>query len=252
MDSEPSSHRTTNGGEPFSPSTSTTTAARAPPSIARGGRTRRSPICARGLVTTWFVSRALVLPVAPDAASGVLRVTAGTSPMGADARSRHDGGMRSIAEEIISSYLAPFANPGLPLAAGVVVGVLVTGLGARIVELGEAIAHALSGASGPRSDEHHHPHQPPVASFASRSARTGGSWPSTAMRSAIADSRPDLESCRTLMDMPSTRRTPTLHPQMMGGTSGGQRSINSASDRADTAPGHDVVQPMSKPASRAA
>lgn len=48
--------------------------------------------------------------------------------------------MEFITEEILSTYVAPFWNPGLLLTASAAVGVLVTGLGARLVELGEAVA----------------------------------------------------------------------------------------------------------------
>lgn len=78
----------------------------------------------------------------------VLRVSAGTSPIGTKAGSDHDDDMEVIVEEIIRTYIGPYASPGLLLAAAVSIIVLVTGLGARIVELGQAVRLVIDSAIG--------------------------------------------------------------------------------------------------------
>lgn len=54
--------------------------------------------------------------------------------------------MDAIVEEIITAYTGPYANPGLLLAAASTIVVLLTGLGARIVELVQAARWARRGA----------------------------------------------------------------------------------------------------------
>jgi hypothetical protein len=67
----------------------------------------------------------------------VLRVSAGTSPIGNKSGSDHDEDMDIVVAEIISTYMGPYASPGLLLAAAAGIVVLLSGLGARIVELGQ-------------------------------------------------------------------------------------------------------------------
>jgi len=68
----------------------------------------------------------------------VLRVSAGTSPIEHKAGSEHDEHMDVIVEEIMGTYIGSYASPGLLLAAAASFFVLITGLGARIFELGQA------------------------------------------------------------------------------------------------------------------
>ena len=68
----------------------------------------------------------------------VLGVSAGTSPIEHKAGSEHDEDMDVVAEEIISTYMGQYASPGVLLAAAASIVVLLSGLGARIVELVQA------------------------------------------------------------------------------------------------------------------
>lgn len=58
--------------------------------------------------------------------------------------------MEAIVDEILGTYIGPYASPGLFLAGAVAFGVLLTGLAARIVELGQTITDGLAdhGTSG--------------------------------------------------------------------------------------------------------
>ena len=56
--------------------------------------------------------------------------------------------MDVIVEEIIGTYIGPHASPGLLLAAAASIVVLVTGLGAKLVELGQAVRWVTDSATG--------------------------------------------------------------------------------------------------------
>ena len=56
--------------------------------------------------------------------------------------------MDVIGEEIIRTYIGPYASPGLLLAAAASVVVLVTGLGAKLIELGQAVRWVSDSATG--------------------------------------------------------------------------------------------------------
>ena len=57
----------------------------------------------------------------------------------------HDGGMEFITEGVVGSYLSSLFSPGLLLTAAASVCVLITGLGAKLVEAAEAMAQKVSG-----------------------------------------------------------------------------------------------------------
>lgn len=57
----------------------------------------------------------------------------------------HDGGMEFITEGVVGTYLSSLFSPGLLLTAAASVCVLITGLGAKLVEAAEAMAQKVSG-----------------------------------------------------------------------------------------------------------
>lgn len=68
----------------------------------------------------------------------------GTYPMEAGPQRAHHEDMDGVAEEFISTYIGQILNPGYFVAAAAGVGLLMTGLGARIVEFGQAVTYGLT------------------------------------------------------------------------------------------------------------
>ena len=95
--------------------------------------------------SAWTGGRAeLPITPSPDIVSGVLRVSTKTFPILPKAPAPHDEHMESFAEQVISTYISPLVTPGLLLAAAVSVVVLVTGLGAKLIEVGQTTVQALA------------------------------------------------------------------------------------------------------------
>ena len=119
--------------------------------------------------------------------------------------------MEGLVEEIISADIGPYTSPGLLLTAAAGIVVLLTGLGARIIELGQAARWTHRGRNpgsfSPDAAADRSPHsRQRIAANMNRRSRTLYRGPSDKMIGVVGGGMPDYSSgsCSRRFQRPET------------------------------------------------